>query len=703
MTMAVVCSSEALADNALIDFKVVVDTSRVTTRKVRFVSEHFSTHLLRADWEYSTPINSATEEILIARALSALPDAGAVVLSDYAKGALTPRVIRAVIDAANEAGKPVVVDPKGRDYSIYRGATLITPNRQELADATHSAARTDDEIAAAAAALGESLGARAVLVTRSEDGMTLVNGDGAVHVPAYPVRVRDVSGAGDTVVAVLAAMLAMKADFESAMRAANAAAAVVVGKRGTATLTVAELRSRILPASTLAPEEKIVFDWALLDEHLAEWRRQGLRIGFTNGCFDLLHPGHVRLLAAARAACDRLVLGLNGDASVTRLKGEGRPVQPVEARAEVLAALEAVDLVVVFDEDTPAELIARVEPTVLVKGGDYTRDQVVGADLVESWGGEVILVDLVPGHSTSNMVERTRAPKTALTPGRAAMPRLSAIIIAQNEAANIGACLDSVAFADERIVVDGGSSDDTVAIAEGKGARVVSHAFAGFGAQKNFALSLAQGDWVFSIDADERVSSALAAELQQAIADGAGRRLRDAAAVQLLRPADAPFRLVSRLCAAAVPARQGALLRRCRARTRGLRGRRRPPRRAAAACAGRSPGRRVVAHGSLFDGQCRDDDRRRPPRLVRHRHRARALCLLQHLRAARRLSRRPRRFPAGGRQCRRHLLQVHEGVAGRASRQVTRGGPLTAPSLRKSVEAPWIARRQTHQAPGTRR
>ena len=243
--------------------------------------------------------------------------------------------------------------------------------------------------------------------------MTLVNvdgsGDGAVHVPAYPVRVRDVSGAGDTVVAVLAAMLAMDADFESAMRAANAAAAVVVGKRGTATLTINELRSRILPASTLAPEEKIVFDWALLDEHLADWRRQGLRIGFTNGCFDLLHPGHVRLLAAARGACDRLVLGLNSDASVTRLKGAGRPVQPVEARAEVLAALEAVDLVVVFEEDTPLDLIGRIEPTVLVKGGDYTRDQVVGADLVESFGGEVLLVDLLPGHSTTSMVERSRA------------------------------------------------------------------------------------------------------------------------------------------------------------------------------------------------------------------------------------------------------------------------------------------------------
>jgi len=225
------------------------------------------------------------------------------------------------------------------------------------------------------------------------------------------VRVRDVSGAGDTVVAVLAAMLALNADFESAMRAANAAAAVVVGKRGTATLSVAELRSRILPAASLAPEEKIVFDWALLDEHLMQWRRAGLRVGFTNGCFDLLHPGHIRLLAGARAACDRLVVGLNGDASVTRLKGAGRPVQPVAARAEVLAALEAVDLVVVFDQDTPEQLIARVKPSVLVKGGDYTREQVVGRDLVEALGGEVILINLVPGYSTSAMVERTRTPK----------------------------------------------------------------------------------------------------------------------------------------------------------------------------------------------------------------------------------------------------------------------------------------------------
>jgi len=390
---------------------LVADAGRRTTRKVRFVSEHHSTHMLRADWEAASPIDSKTEDALIAHATTALSKAGAVVLSDYAKGALTPRVVRAVIEAANKAGKPVVVDPKGRDYSIYRGATLITPNRQELADATHSPAQTDDQIAAAAAELGRALGTKAVLVTRSEAGMTLAGEGGPIHVPAYPVRVRDVSGAGDTVVAVLAAMLAMKADLESAMRAANAAAAVVVGKRGTATLSVAELRSRILPAATLAPEEKIVFDWAVLDEHMAEWRRLSLRVGFTNGCFDLLHPGHVKLLAGARAACDRLVVGLNGDASVTRIKGAGRPVQPVQSRAEVLAALEAVDLIVVFDEDTPEKLIERVKPNVLVKGSDYKREDVVGHAIVEALGGEVILIDLVPGQSTSAMVERTRAPK----------------------------------------------------------------------------------------------------------------------------------------------------------------------------------------------------------------------------------------------------------------------------------------------------
>src|SRR5438105_10440982 len=324
----------ALSAESLIEPHLVVDAERPTTRKVRFVSEHHSTHLLRADWELAKAINPKTEKVLIDRTLAALPRAASVVLSDYAKGTLTPRVIREVIEAAKKAGIPIIIDPKAVDYSVYRGATMIKPNRRELSEATRRPADSDSDVIAAAAELNGLLGTDALVVSLSDAGLMLVPANGAaIHVPGYPVKLRDTSGAGDTVVAALAVLLATKADYEPAVRAANAAAAVVVGKRGTATVSAAELRSRILPAASLAPEEKVIFDWSVLDERLAEWR--DLRVGFTNGCFDLLHPGHIKLLSEARAACDRLIVGLNGDASVRRLKGEGRPLQEVHARAEV--------------------------------------------------------------------------------------------------------------------------------------------------------------------------------------------------------------------------------------------------------------------------------------------------------------------------------------------------------------------------------
>src|SRR5205085_2044422 len=398
----------------LVEPSLVVDGTRPTTRKMRFVSEHFSTHLLRADWEHAAPVDADREGELIARALAALPRVGAVVLSDYAKGVLTPRVIRAVIDAAKRARIPVIVDPKAPDYAVYRGATIITPNRRELAQATRREIVGEAAIHSAAEELAGIVACEAVVVTRSEEGMSLyAKGEAPVHVPAYAVNVRDVSGPGDTVVATLAVMLAVGADYEVAMRAANAGAAVVVGKPGTATVSVNELRHRLLPAAATALEDKIVFDRSILDQRLAEWRRQRLRIGYTNGCFDLLHRGHIRLMAEARSACDRLVVGLNSDASVTRLKGKGRPIQDITSRADVLAALEAVDLVVVFEEDTPLELIRQVRPAVLVKGGDYTREKVVGHEVVEAYGGEVVLIDMVPGHSTTSMVARSGGqPKT---------------------------------------------------------------------------------------------------------------------------------------------------------------------------------------------------------------------------------------------------------------------------------------------------
>ena len=402
-----------LEQESLIESVLVCDPSRPTTRKVRFVSEHFSTHLLRADWESTAPASVATEQKLIDAILPLLPRADIVLLSDYAKGVLTARVIRNVIDAARKLGKRVIVDPKSANLAIYRGATLLKPNRKEFSEATRSRLDSEKSIFDGAQEIMQLADCEAVLVTQSEHGMTLVPRDGeSVHVPGLPVRVRDVSGAGDTVAAVLAVTLAAGAGWEAALRMANAAAAVAVSKQGAAVVTLAELRRKILPHAFLAAEEKIIATSGELDAQVQEWRRQDLRIGFTNGCFDILHPGHVKLLTAARGACDRLIVGLNSDASVKRLKGEDRPVQNERARAEVLAALEAVDLVALFEEDTPLHLIAQIKPSVLVKGADYTREQVVGHEMVEAHGGEVRLVDILRGFSTTSLVARARGGRT---------------------------------------------------------------------------------------------------------------------------------------------------------------------------------------------------------------------------------------------------------------------------------------------------
>lgn len=401
--------AERLTGKTKIEPRLVPDPSRPTTTKMRFVSEHYSTHLLRADWEDGRALDIERENDILAQALDALPQCGALILSDYGKGVLTPRVIEELIAAARKAKKPVVVDPKGNDYRIYRFADLVTPNRSELSRALNRDVRSADEVAQGAAELCERTDVNAILVTRSEEGMTLVERGGEpVHIPAFPVKVRDVSGAGDTVVAAVAAMLALGADLEAAARAANAAAAVAVGKRGTASVSFTELRAMLLPPALRAYEEKLALDPKLLDERLNEWRRAGLRIGFTNGVFDLLHPGHLKVLAEARAACDRLVVGLNSDASTKRLKGDSRPIQDEMARAQMLAALEAVDLVSIFEEDTPLELIRRVRPHVLVKGGDYTKEQVVGREIVEASGGEVLIVETLPERSTTRLVERSK-------------------------------------------------------------------------------------------------------------------------------------------------------------------------------------------------------------------------------------------------------------------------------------------------------
>lgn len=383
---------------------LLIDARRETTIKTRYVAG--SQQLLRADRETVNEVTPAIADDIARVVAAAITDCGVLVLSDYAKGVLTPPSITAMIAAAHRAGKPVLVDPKGYDYTRYRGATLLTPNRRELAEAVQLPTGTPAEVVAASTKLIKLCQLEAVLCTLGADGMSLVLRSGESHLlPAVAQEVFDVSGAGDTVVATLAASLASGLSMLDAARLATVAAGIVVAKVGTAVAYADDL-VRALHHEDIATGERKVMTLPQAIDTVEKWRRQGLRVGFTNGCFDIIHPGHVSLMSQARAACDRLIVGLNSDASVRRLKGEGRPVQTEAARAAVLSSLASVDQVVIFAEDTPLALIEALKPEVLVKGADYTVDKVVGADLVRGWGGRVLLADLTPGQSTTATIKR---------------------------------------------------------------------------------------------------------------------------------------------------------------------------------------------------------------------------------------------------------------------------------------------------------
>jgi D-beta-D-heptose 7-phosphate kinase/D-beta-D-heptose 1-phosphate adenosyltransferase len=386
-----------------VEVHLLAERSRATTTKTRYVAG--TQQLLRADREQTTALSADMRADFLSVARQALKDRHVVVISDYAKGLLADGIAGELIAVARAAGQIVAIDPKGTDYSIYRGATIIKPNRRELALATQRSVGSDLEIATAARKLIDEHGFAAVLVSLSELGMILVEAAGATHrLPSAAREIYDVSGAGDTVMATLGAALAAGATFLDAARLANIAAGIVVGKVGTAAVLDKELVETLIDRDRLASRKLVPLALAL--DHVARWRQNGLKIGFTNGCFDLLHPGHVSLLRQAHAGCDRLIVGLNSDASTTRLKGPGRPVNPETARGAVLGSLAAVDLVVVFDEDTPLALVAAIKPDLLVKGADYRLDQVVGGELVRSYGGEVMLAEISPGHSTTATIAR---------------------------------------------------------------------------------------------------------------------------------------------------------------------------------------------------------------------------------------------------------------------------------------------------------
>jgi D-beta-D-heptose 7-phosphate kinase/D-beta-D-heptose 1-phosphate adenosyltransferase len=371
-----------------------------TITKLRIISRH--QQLIRLDFEDHFPNWDA--DALQADFVARLNQVDAVILSDYAKGVLRRSVD--LVKAARAAGKPVIVDPKGTDFERYRGATLITPNLSEF-EAVVGHCATDAEIEARGTALRDHLDLEAILVTRSEKGMTLLaRGHAPLHLPTRAQEVFDVTGAGDTVVATLGAAMAAGVALDEAVALANIAAGIVVAKLGTATVSPAEL-ARAVRGGSESCCRGVCGEAELLAQMNAA-RASGERIVMTNGCFDILHPGHIDYLEKARALGDRLVVAVNDDASVRRLKGAARPINPLATRLRMLSALACVDWVVPFAEDTPERLYCALRPDVLVKGGDYTEDQVAGGECVKAAGGRVQILDFLPGHSTSAVIAKIK-------------------------------------------------------------------------------------------------------------------------------------------------------------------------------------------------------------------------------------------------------------------------------------------------------
>jgi D-beta-D-heptose 7-phosphate kinase/D-beta-D-heptose 1-phosphate adenosyltransferase len=395
-----------LLTTAGVDASGMVVSGHSTISKTRIVSRN--QQLLRLDVESAEPHPAAEEQALLERSLQLVRIADAVILSDYDKGALSPQLCQAVIALARERGIPVLVDPKGRDFGKYAGATTICPNLQELGLVIGIDRHNLAELLAAAQQLVSQLGIDYMTVTMSEKGIRILYPDSVFHSPTRAREVFDVTGAGDTVIATLAASLAAGLDAETAVSLANIAAGIVVAKTGTAPISRNELVAEFTASTQMKGSDKIL-DLQHLLVRLAEWRANGDRIVFTNGCFDILHVGHITLLEQCREFGDKVVIGVNSDASVKQLKGPTRPVVGENERARILAALGSTDAVIIFDEPTPFELIRHVRPDVLVKGGDYTTATIVGADDVVTWGGRVEIVPTVDGASTTNTIRKMTA------------------------------------------------------------------------------------------------------------------------------------------------------------------------------------------------------------------------------------------------------------------------------------------------------
>lgn len=376
--------------------------NRKTSCKTRILANR--QQMLRVDRESADPIKAAEQEAMLDNVMAVLPDVQVVLISDYLKGVLVPELLQQIIVACRQRQLPVIVDPKGTDFNRYRGATALTPNRREAEIATGCTITDGELLLNVGEQLLNQLQLDAVILTRSEEGISLfTESDPVKHFPTEAREVFDVSGAGDTVVAMIGAALSVGLPLEAAVQLSNLAAGIVVGKLGTSTVTPEEILDLHLHQSGSTKSK--ILPLAQLQAVLEPIRAAGKQIVFTNGCFDLLHAGHVKYLQQARQQGDLLVLGLNSDDSICRLKGEKRPLLEADERAQILAALDCIDFLVIFEEDTPLQLLQNILPDILVKGGDYQAEEVVGKDLVEEYGGQVKLIPFVEGKSTTNIVD----------------------------------------------------------------------------------------------------------------------------------------------------------------------------------------------------------------------------------------------------------------------------------------------------------
>ena len=376
---------------------------RPTTSKIRVIAHN--QQILRIDKEDDRPITEKTEQKLIQYINQVIPGMDGIICSDYQKGLLTDKVINAIMHRAQKSKKPVIVDPKSSDFSLYKGATVITPNEREVARSVPIKIRDDEDLGRAAEYLLNLTRAQAILVTRGKDGMSLYqNKEKLVSIPTVAKEVFDVTGAGDTVISVFGMAVFMGFDYQEAAWLSNMAASVVVGKVGTAVVTLEEINEFL--HEEMLRTSHTVLELAELKKIISLAKSTEKKVVFTNGCFDIIHGGHIEFLQKAKSLGDILVVGLNTDQSVKQLKGENRPIKNEQERANILAALKYIDYITLFSETTPEKLIREIRPDILVKGNDYKIDEVVGREIVEGYGARVELIPIVQGHSTTSTLEQ---------------------------------------------------------------------------------------------------------------------------------------------------------------------------------------------------------------------------------------------------------------------------------------------------------